>query len=782
MKLEPIKSAESLGFSKRICILGIISTVIFCGTLLITYGQQLDSLESILASTDDPQVEVDVLLEIGNIQRTRNIEESLKAFRKATAKAEAINYQYGRVEGLLSLGSFFARRGQADSAFNYYSAARDLVGESMDVLYGVGLTFHIQGNYDSAKVYFSRLLEESQVLNDLNVQAKALLMLGSVSALQRQISSAIQYQLDALALSEKAENIGYQAMLHNNLSSDYTSIGDHEQALHHARQSLSLTDESDLWSTSSILTNIGLLEGYMGNANEALRNHKKSYELLLKLGDTCRLVIPLNNMGELLLHKNRDSSMMINQRVLSISKNCGNQRFQVNALLGLGVDHFNIGNSEQAREYWEEGYQLAKEQQIIDRQNILAEQLYRLYSQQLLNESKALHYLAIHDQLSDSLENSANERDIARLESKYEFDQEKQLLEAENEKNLLIRDQELQRQRLFVIIALVFVLALIVIGVLFARFRIRTKAQETEKLKEIGQFKEAMTGMIAHDLKNPLSVLNMKSASDPASQAMTQQMLHLVTNMLDVQKLESAAMPIQKKSLNLLTLVDEANGQVRPLLAEKNIKLEMEISSDEVVLADHDLLLRVMVNLLTNAVKYSPLNTTIRVISKREEGNVQIAVEDQGSGIPKSQQEAIFDPFGQIDPLNSGGVASTGLGLTFCKLVLQAHGSQIQVESNPDQGARFWFALEAVTVDTLEAPAQEASLVMTDKDRKAIIAAIPMLKQFELHQAVEMEEVLEPLTNTDSEAVRLWVESVLNAAYSGNEESFEELLAKVEST
>lgn len=780
MKRATLKFAASPSVPRHLLYRSALYIAFYCGVLFGINGQQLDSLESILENTNDPQVEVNVLLEIGKIQRTRNVEESLKAFRQASVKAEAIGYQYGRVEGLLSLGAFFARSGQTDSAFNYYSSAKELVGESLDVLYGFGLTFHIQGNYDQAKVYFGRLLEESQALNDLNVQAKALLMLGSVSALQGKLSSAIQYQLDALALSELSENMSYQVMLHNNLSSDYSNLADYERALYHARASLKLTDETDLWSTSTIYTNMGLYEGYLGNNNEALRNHQKSYNLLQELGDTCRLVIPLNNMVDILRTIEPDSSIQINKKILKISSNCDNDQYQINALLGLGVIYFQKGNSRLSQRYLEEGYELAKSIAYLERQNIIAEQLYKLYDQQLKDQEKAFFYLEIHDQLSESLSDAANDREIARLESKFEFNKQKQLLEAENERDLLLRDQELQSQRWYVIIGLIFIFGLIVIGLLMARFRIRSKAQETEKLKEIGQFKEAMTGMIAHDLKNPLSVLNLKTVSDPTSQAMTRQMLDLVTNMLDVQKLESAAMPIDKTSLQVASLADEARKQVHPLLREKNLDLIIEVNQQDVVSADHDLLLRVLVNLLTNAIKYSPLNASIRVTSRSEENKVHIAVEDQGSGIPEVQQVAIFDPFGQVDPLNSGGVASTGLGLTFCKLVLQAHGTQIKVESQEGQGAKFFFALEAVAADTVEAISKDANLVMTEKDRMAIIAAIPRLKQFELHQAVEIEEALEPLTNIESEAVCLWVESVLNAAYAGNEENFEELLAEVD--
>jgi signal transduction histidine kinase len=112
-------------------------------------------------------------------------------------------------------------------------------------------------------------------------------------------------------------------------------------------------------------------------------------------------------------------------------------------------------------------------------------------------------------------------------------------------------------------------------------------------------------------------------------------------------------------------------------------------------LADGDLLSRIILNLLDNAIKFTPINGEIRITSEWVAGSehVVIVVADNGPGIPKSEQARIFEKFAQVDQGLGRGKASVGLGLAFCRLAAEAQGGRIWVESEPGQGARFKFAL-----------------------------------------------------------------------------------------
>ena len=310
--------------------------------------------------------------------------------------------------------------------------------------------------------------------------------------------------------------------------------------------------------------------------------------------------------------------------------------------------------------------------------------------------------------------------------------------------------------------------------------RFRRTAIEKQSLTALSEFKESMTSMIVHDLKNPLGVILGTESEKPSIRNMAGQMLSLVNNMLDVQKFEKAEVKLKLATVGVSQLVVEAVEQVRTLMEEKNVTVQYKLSEGMAVQADWQVLLRVMVNLLTNAIKYSPTNGSITLNAQLKDRRVIFNISDEGPGIPEDQQDAVFEAYQQIDPKKSGKVGSTGLGLTFCKLALQAHGSEILVSSKIGEGTTFSFALNAdasAAVDSIASEEEKPEL--TRKERDLILKLIPTLRTYGMHQAMQMESLLEPVSET-SEASKKWVEAILNAAYSGNEAHFDELVESVE--
>ncbi|MEP1095868.1 MAG: two-component regulator propeller domain-containing protein [Cyclobacteriaceae bacterium] len=319
---------------------------------------------------------------------------------------------------------------------------------------------------------------------------------------------------------------------------------------------------------------------------------------------------------------------------------------------------------------------------------------------------------------------------------------------------------------------------------------IRNQATELKssnaKLLELGGFKEKMTGMIVHDLKNPLSVvigLSEKGSNPGNIEKINQsgkRMLKLVTNMLDVHKFESTELELKKVKVSALELISEVVTQVKFLLNERNLKLRTETVEDLEVEADREILVRVLVNLLTNAIKYSSFHSTIILkVTSVGQDLVRFSVQDFGTGIQVEMMEEIFKPFEQMDPRHSGNIGSTGLGLTFCDLALKAHGSKIQVDSVEFEGSTFWFDLDAVgsALKPKPEPSDELSFMdISTHDLSAVRSALTQLQDFELHNSYEIEELLDELKlkNPGFKA------SLLNAAYAGDRKSYDQLLAKFE--
>ena len=260
-------------------------------------------------------------------------------------------------------------------------------------------------------------------------------------------------------------------------------------------------------------------------------------------------------------------------------------------------------------------------------------------------------------------------------------------------------------------------------------------------------------------------------------------MLTLVNNMLDVHKLESAEVQLNTASTGWKALVEEATAQVVSLLTEKNIQLQTAFKGEYTVKVDAEMMVRVLTNFLTNAIKYSPNNSRIFMTAGLAEGQLKVSIEDQGKGISADRIGYIFDDFYQADARKSGGVNSTGLGLTFCKLALNAHGSEIEVNSIVNEGTTFSFSLPLAKAaeEKVVAPvlaSTESAFVIPEKARLYIMSQIPRLRALELYEAYEIEQVLESIRNKTQ--VDSWVNKVLDAAYSGNKAHYDQLLTQIE--
>jgi len=225
------------------------------------------------------------------------------------------------------------------------------------------------------------------------------------------------------------------------------------------------------------------------------------------------------------------------------------------------------------------------------------------------------------------------------------------------------------------------------------------------ELRKLQELRDNLTHMIIHDLRSPLTgvigyldLFQRRSASKLdaselnyikiASEA-AQTLNEMITSLLDTNRLESGEMPLTQGKHDVSEIVRTAIESLAAASGERKIIPELA-DSPEIAFCDAELVRRVASNLLTNAIKFTPAKgvITIRVRSINE--FIEVSVSDNGRGIPAEHHAKIFEKFGQIE---DGARHSTGLGLTFCKLAVEAQGGTIGVESAPGEGSRFWFTL-----------------------------------------------------------------------------------------
>ncbi|HEY3143330.1 MAG TPA: ATP-binding protein [Acidimicrobiales bacterium] len=237
------------------------------------------------------------------------------------------------------------------------------------------------------------------------------------------------------------------------------------------------------------------------------------------------------------------------------------------------------------------------------------------------------------------------------------------------------------------------------------RFRREQERLSVEKqaLEQIEDARRALLRSVSHDLRTPLATIRAITSDlrdGTAYDASTRDELldlvgdeaerldRLVANLLSMSRIESGALHPDVQAVDLDELVTEGRRRLGRVL--RDVKLDAVLPADlPLVDADYTLLDQVLTNLVENAVRHTPPGGTIRVEAAVADGMVELAVIDQGSGVPPSERDWVFEPFNRGDASRS-----SGLGLAICKAIVEAHGGRIWVDDTAGgHGARFAFTV-----------------------------------------------------------------------------------------
>ncbi len=228
------------------------------------------------------------------------------------------------------------------------------------------------------------------------------------------------------------------------------------------------------------------------------------------------------------------------------------------------------------------------------------------------------------------------------------------------------------------------------------------------KLKVLERLRDDLTHMLVHDLRSPLSGIKgylellQPSLADRLNERESRYldnaytsatwMVEMLSAILDVSRMESGRIPLQITQCDLRQVIQEA---IRPLASQAELKqILVHIEGDALTWnCDGGLVGRVVTNLVANALRFSPEDGEIRIRLRQEANEVMVVVSDNGPGIPLEHQTNVFSKFEQVTARKQRHMYSSGLGLTFCKMAIEAHGGRIGVESTVGRGSDFWFAL-----------------------------------------------------------------------------------------
>lgn len=245
--------------------------------------------------------------------------------------------------------------------------------------------------------------------------------------------------------------------------------------------------------------------------------------------------------------------------------------------------------------------------------------------------------------------------------------------------------------------------------------------------REAMQMKNEFVSTVSHELRTPLTSIKgyidlifdgeageineiqreflaiVKENSD--------RLVDLINDMLDISRIESGRIVLKVQPLDVAERIEGAVNTFRAVLDQQGREVHVEVPEDLPRAAgDPDRVGQVLINFISNAIKYSPQGGDVEVRASNEDGFVRVGITDHGIGIAEEDQARLFTKFYRVDSSLTREIGGTGLGLSICKSIIELLGGQVGVESTPGQGSTFWFTLPVASPELVRTPSVEGPL------------------------------------------------------------------------
>lgn len=232
--------------------------------------------------------------------------------------------------------------------------------------------------------------------------------------------------------------------------------------------------------------------------------------------------------------------------------------------------------------------------------------------------------------------------------------------------------------------------------------------RDISERKQIDRLKNEFISVVSHELRTPLTsikgslgliIAKDKENLTPQTQQLLEisnknceRLIRLINDILDVEKMESGKLDFKFNKINLRNVILHAIDETKAFAEKYQVSIKFA-DCDAWVIGDYDRLIQVMINLMSNAIKFTPPKGSIMIDMEYKNDYVTICVTDKGAGIPKDFQEKIFNKFAQADSASTREKGGTGLGLNICQAILEKHNSQVYFSTQEGKGTTFYFSL-----------------------------------------------------------------------------------------
>ena len=568
---------------------------------------------------------------------------------------------------------------------------------------------------DSILYYAEFIKAESDKLKFDKGDVLSLRLKGIYEEMNSNYPKAINYYLESLDAARKINDIAYESAALSDLAILYANIKNPYKAKEFYLQCAELSrKQNQVYSTVNTYNNLAAIYTQLKQYDSA----QIFLDEALALGKPIKdidLSSTYNNLGNVYFHKRElDKS-------LEYFRYNYNQHIDRESLDDLWVDHLNLADVfiemkkfDSASRHADQALKVALELESKSKEADSYSMLAKLY-ERTGNYSKALEMQKKWYTIDTGIVNKEMYASIAGLQERFHAK------ERENENKLLLTqvEKEKYRVRSITLLAISFaILGLLIAMAFIANRRVNKKLQaineimsrQNERLAELNQEKNSLISIVSHDLGTPFATIQMwaqvlqaEKENLTADQKKAVERIfsagnhgeELIRRILDVERAHVGRQPMNLENFDLTIFIEHIEETMRPGAEKKNIKLHYEKPGKEVyILSDKQMVHRICENLISNAIKYSPAGKNVWLSIADEGDAVEIKVKDEGVGISAEDLPHLFSRYSKLSSKPTDGEASTGLGLSIVKRIVEELNGRILCESIEGKGSLFTVVLK----------------------------------------------------------------------------------------
>ena len=653
-------------------------------------------LEKRLETVKVKEEEIDLLNDIAFELKYNEPAKAISYLEDSLSKVDSFVYDSGKARSMQLLSACYFALSDYDKSISYGKEASGLykkigsVNGVANSLQSIGNAYCSLGDYLKALDYSQESLKINKEIKKDKAVASNLNNIGNIYESLGEYETALEYYYESLKIKNSIDDSVGKAYTLINIGLIYIDIKNYDKAFENLKDSLKIMQGiGNLEGEADALNNIGIIERRKENYESALSYYVKVLELRKRIGEKHSEAGVLINIGETyLVMKKYDNAMKYCSEGIEIARNIKNREYESIGLRIIGDVYSIQGKNTEALEKLKESLKIAEE---LGSKKLLYETHLALanYYKEIKDHEKGYKHFIRYYEIEKEVLNEKMMQKMNNLAARYEVQsalREKEIAEKEKE---LIKGKNVELEKAL------------------------TKVESLNKhLLELDFERKELLGIVAHDLRNPLADIIMTArtllkneidiSKDEARDLVyginknSEKMLTLLKSILELNKIETGKYTPVINKIEITELLTTILEDFKKKAEVKCIKFHYHSDGSKLnALADYNASHQVFENIISNAVKYSPIGGNVYINVNRKGKNIRTEVRDEGEGLSSEDIKDLFKMFQKLSTKPTGDESSTGLGLSIVKKLVDMMKGNVWCESKRGEGANFIIELPA---------------------------------------------------------------------------------------